>query len=61
MPLLSRIPVIGSAFGAKSTTRDRTELVLFITPRVIYDTNSVAEASEEIKSKLKRVTQIIKD
>jgi general secretion pathway protein D len=61
VPLLSRIPVIGSAFGAKSTTRDRTELVLFITPRVIYDTNSVAEASEEIKSKLKRVTQIIKD
>jgi len=61
VPLLSRIPVIGTAFGAKSTTRDRTELVLFITPRVIYDTNSVAEASEEIKSKLKRVTQIIKD
>ncbi len=61
VPFLSRIPVLGAAFGAKSTTKDRTELILFITPRVVYDTNSVAEASDEIKSKLKRVTQIIKE
>ncbi len=59
VPFLHRIPIIGGAFGAKSSTKDRTELVVFMTPRVIYDTNSITEASEEVKSKLKRLQGII--
>jgi len=59
IPYLSRIPVLGMAFGAKSTTKERTELVIFMTPRVIYDTNSMAEATDEVKSKLRRLTKII--
>jgi general secretion pathway protein D len=59
IPFLHRIPIIGGAFGAKSTSKERTELVVFMTPRVIYDTNGMAEASDEVKSKLKRLTRII--
>ncbi len=59
IPFLNRIPVLGAAFGAKSTSKERTELVVFMTPRVIYDTNAIAEASEELKSKLKRLPKII--
>jgi general secretion pathway protein D len=35
IPFLSRIPVIGGLFGHTSWTTTETELVLFITPRVI--------------------------
>ena len=59
VPFLHRLPVIGAAFGAKSTSKGRTELVIFMTPRVIYDTNAIAEASDEVKSKLKRLTKIV--
>jgi len=61
VPLLHRIPVVGLAFGAKSTTKEKTELVIFVTPRVIYDTNSMADASDEIKGKLRRLTKIIQE
>ena len=61
IPLLNRIPYLGAAFGAKSTSKERTELVVFLTPRVIYDTNSVAEATEEVKSKLKRLNRLIQE
>jgi general secretion pathway protein D len=61
IPLLHRIPVLGAAFGAKSISKDRTELIVFMTPRVIYDTNQIVEASEEVKSKLRRLTKMIKD
>jgi general secretion pathway protein D len=59
VPWLHRLPVVGAAFGAKSTSSGRTELVIFMTPRVIYDTNAIAEASDEVKSKLKRLSKIV--
>jgi general secretion pathway protein D len=61
VPFLHRIPLIGGAFGAKSTSKGRTELVIFMTPRVIYDLNGMAEASDELKSKLKRLTKLIQE
>src|SRR5690606_23721846 len=35
IPYLHRIPVLGAAFGSKSRTKTRSELVVFLTPRVI--------------------------
>ena len=35
IPVLSRLPVLGSAFGAKGKQRKKTELIIFITPRII--------------------------
>lgn len=55
LPYLHRIPILGYAFGAKSRTQDRTELVVFMTPRVIYDTNQVTEATEELKSRFRKL------
>jgi general secretion pathway protein D len=59
VPLLHRIPLLGAAFGSKSVSKSRTELIIFITPRVIYDTNQVQEATEEIKGNLKRIQKMI--
>lgn len=60
LPFLHRLPVIGMAFGSRSTGRERTELVIFMTPRVIYDTNEIADASAELVSRLRRLQKYIR-
>ena len=35
LPLVSRIPILGGLFGTQGLKNNRTELVLFITPRVV--------------------------
>ncbi len=59
IPVLSRLPVLGGAFGSKSYTKARTELIIFITPRVIYDTNQIQDATEEIRGRLKKLRNSI--
>jgi general secretion pathway protein D len=61
LPFLSRIPVLGFAFGSKSISKSRTELIVFITPRVIYDSNQLAEASDELKNKVKGLQKLMKE
>jgi len=61
LPFLHRIPWLGAAFGQKSSSKSRTELVVFLTPRVIYDTNEMVEAGDELKSGLKRLQKMIKE
>ena len=61
IPVLHRLPVLGAAFGSKSRNSGRTELIIFMTPRVIYDMNHLSEASEELKSRLKQLNRYIKD
>jgi general secretion pathway protein D len=61
LPVLHRLPIIGPAFGAKSTNKARTETVIFMTPRVIYDTNGIQEASDEIVSKFRKLSKRIRD
>jgi general secretion pathway protein D len=61
VPFLHKLPIVGSLFGAQSITKSRTELVVFLTPRVIYDTNQMVEAADEIRSNMKKVTKLIKD
>ena len=52
IPLLSKIPIIGAAFGAQGWNRTRTELVLVITPKIVSDTSQAREVTEELKRKL---------
>ena len=61
IPFLHRIPVLGAAFGNKSMNHARTELIVFLTPKVIYDTNQIAEATEELKAKVKKLERMIKE
>ena len=60
-PFLHRLPVIGAAFGSRSYGKERTELVVFMTPRVIYDTNEISEASDELKGRLRRLRKYIRE
>ncbi|MCC6591392.1 MAG: type II secretion system secretin GspD [Bryobacterales bacterium] len=60
VPGLNRIPVVGSVFGSRSYSKERTELIIFMTPRVIYDTNQIVDASDEIRSRLKELNKYVK-
>jgi general secretion pathway protein D len=61
IPFLHRIPVIGSFFGSQSLSKSRQEIIVFITPRVIYDTNELADASDELKAKLRKLRNTVKE
>jgi general secretion pathway protein D len=61
VPVLHRIPIIGAAFGSKSSNKGRTELIIFLTPRVIYDTNQIQDATEEIKGNLKKLQRFMRE
>ena len=61
VPFLHKIPVLGALFGAQSVSKSRTELVVFLTPRVIYDTNQMVEATDEIRSNMKRIPRLMKE
>lgn len=61
IPILHKIPILGAAFGARSYNHDRTELIIFMTPRVIYDTNQMQEASEELRSRLRKLAKMVKE
>lgn len=60
VPFLHRIPILGAAFGNKSYSRERTELLVFITPRVIYDTNQMTDASDELVQQMRRLQKLIR-
>jgi len=61
VPVLHRIPILGAAFGSKTYSKSRTELIVFLTPRVIYDTAQIQDATDEIKGNLKRIKKMMKD
>jgi general secretion pathway protein D len=52
IPLLDSIPGVGDAFSHQSTTRARTELILFIRPTVIKDGVDAHVIAEEMRSKM---------
>ncbi len=61
IPGLHRIPILGTLFGSKSYSKGRTELIVFMTPRIIYDENDLLEASDELKGKMRKLRRMIKE
>jgi general secretion pathway protein D len=61
VPFLHKIPILGAAFGAKSVTTAKTELVIFLTPRVIYDETEVVTVSEELKNRMRRLQGMMQE
>jgi general secretion pathway protein D len=60
IPIIQHIPILGALFGSKSYSDARTELIVFLTPRVIYDTNQVQDATDELKSNLQKLQKVIR-
>jgi type IV pilus assembly protein PilQ len=45
VPVLSKIPVLGWLFKKKAISDDRTELLVFITPRIVNRSQSIVAAA----------------
>lgn len=58
LPYLSRIPVVGLLFGQKGDDANRTELIIFITPRVIRNPAEAARITDELRSRLRDVAPL---
>lgn len=55
IPVLSSLPGVGALFGEKSSSKTRTELIVFITPRVIRDEHEAEAVTNELMSRLKGI------
>ena len=60
VPFLGKIPFLGGAFGSTSVSKSKTELIVLVTPRVIYDENEIVTATAELKSRLRGLRRIMR-
>ena len=59
IPLIGQIPVLGTLFGNTSTSKNRTELIVLITPHVITTPEEATSATDELKAKLKEIQKMM--
>jgi general secretion pathway protein D len=52
VPILGDIPVVGNAFRNKTDTIERTELVIFIRPRVVRNVQEARSVNDEFRQRL---------
>jgi general secretion pathway protein D len=58
VPGLSRIPVLGNLFSSTSKTRQRTELIVLITPRVITSSDEAQQMTQEYEQKFESLAPL---
>lgn len=57
IPILSSIPVLGALFGVQTRTVDKTNLLVFITPRIIYSSEKIEEISQQLKEEQEKLVK----
>jgi general secretion pathway protein D len=58
LPWLHEIPVVGALFGVDGESTRRTELLVIITPRVIYNETELRNVSDEMRSHIRHMELI---
>jgi general secretion pathway protein D len=53
VPVLHKIPVVGSLFGSTITDSRRTELLVIITPRALYSEDDLRDVSAEMREQVR--------
>jgi len=59
VPYLKDIPVLGGLFGTQSSNRERTELLIFLTPRVVRSPPAAAAVTDDLRKALDGVRETI--
>jgi general secretion pathway protein D len=57
LPVLSSIPGIGNAFGGHETTTKRTELLVFLTPRIIDPDTGAKAILDELRDRMTLISR----
>lgn len=55
IPFLKDIPGVGALFGGTTQSNNRTELLVFITPRVVRDAQDLRDISAEMRDRMKGI------
>ena len=58
VPLLGDVPILGNLFQNNNTQTTRTELVVFITPRIIRNAEDARDVSNELRSRMRSVSPL---
>lgn len=61
VPMLSSLPLIGFLFGTKTTTVEKTNLLVFITPRIVYTAEALQQMSDTKKTEQKKLLNKAKE
>ncbi|MEO5699110.1 MAG: type II and III secretion system protein, partial [Casimicrobiaceae bacterium] len=61
LPILSRIPILGGLFGTQTLADQRTELVLFITPRVVETESDLKNVLDDLRRRMQRLDDVFPD
>jgi general secretion pathway protein D len=57
IPLVHEIPVLGALFGQKSKVKDRTELLVIITPRVVRSDQDARDIGRDLRLRMQEFSQ----
>ncbi len=55
LPVIGRIPVVGPLFGTTYNTKARTELIVFVRPRVLRNTAEARQVTDEFRGQLNQL------
>jgi general secretion pathway protein D len=58
IPGLNRIPLLGRLFGTTNRSRDRTELIVLITPRVIRGSEDARQITDDYQNKFESLAPL---
>ena len=61
VPGLGDIPLLGALFKSKNDKRKKTELLILITPKVIYDASDALTATREFRQLLNKPNGLVKN
>ncbi len=56
VPGANKVPLLGDLVGTTSREARRTELIIFITPKIIRNAEEAASVSQELRAKMKNLT-----
>lgn len=59
VPYLKDLPVLGKLFGTTNVTGDRTELLVFLRPRIIRNPAAAREMTDELRHGLRGLEQLL--
>lgn len=58
LPILNRIPVLGGLFGNQTLLDNRSELILFVTPRVVSNDTDYDSVIEDLRRKMESLDRV---
>ena len=58
IPILHQLPIVGPLFGSTIKEDRRTELLVIITPRALYNEDELRQVSDEMRSQIRHMELI---